>query len=55
MNKYPKPEEIRSWSNVKLMDVFTSVRCLLCGDDLSHEAALYIADLTDEILRRMGH
>lgn len=54
MDKYPTPSEIRSWSSVKLLDVFTGVRCLLCGDDPDLAAILYIADLTDEILRRMG-
>ena len=55
MSKYPTPEEIRSWSSVKLVDVFTSVRCFVCDDDPNHETLIYIADLTDEILRRMGH
>lgn len=54
MDKYPTPSEIHSWSSVKLLDVFISVRCLFCADDPDHAALIYIADLKDEILLRMG-
>lgn len=52
--KYPLTEEIRTWPVEMLLDVFTEVCCMTCGETPDHETVLYKGRLRAEITRKMG-